>query len=324
MTLACGFERASFSRRNWQVKRRRAAILGGEMKRLKILCTGAALIALSGCQSLTVMALKSLDRKPYSLPVAAQQLAPIPSATEQAAAPAAVDPSPVASTQIAQAAEPLAIAEAAPPPQPERTNVRGQGDGQMIDDRVVVTARKGVAHRVPNYSREQVAAMLCSRRMGGSDGRIKAAQRAYDATLANYDIQSALIAGQRTAKEADEAERKRQDAVNGMSGNNFLFNMFGGRSKKADLPKPELDGLVLEDVDLYTFNENGQAVMAVSGMVRNTTDKRVEPPPVSLTAIDQWEFILAGQTSLLPFESLGPGESKPFELRLHNPPDTTY
>src|SRR5262249_55564151 len=56
----------------------------------------------------------------------------------------------------------------------------------------------------------------------------------------------------------------------------------------------------------------------------NTTSERAELPPLTLAAIDQWQFILAGQTSLLPVEALEPGESKPFELRFHNPPDTTY
>jgi hypothetical protein len=100
--------------------------------------------------------------------------------------------------------------------------------------------------------------------------------------------------------------------------------MFGGRMKKGDLPKAEFEGLVLENVDLYTFNENGRPVMAVSGVVRNTTQERAELPPLTLAAIDQWQFILAGQTSLLSSEALEPGESKPFELRFHNPPDTTY
>ena len=42
------------------------------MRRLKTLCAVAALVSLCGCQSLTVMALKSFDQKPYSLPVAAE------------------------------------------------------------------------------------------------------------------------------------------------------------------------------------------------------------------------------------------------------------
>ena len=148
-------------------------------------------------------------------------------------------------------------------------------------------------------------------------GRLNNARRAYDATLAAYETRLAFEAGQRTAREADAAERKRQDAVGGMTGGAMmLFNMFGGRTKKDDLPKPEFEGLVLENVDLFTFIENGRPVMAVSGIVRNTTTERAELPPLTLAAIDQWQFILAGQTSLLPVEALEPGEAKTLRTAL--------
>jgi hypothetical protein len=300
------------------------------MTGLKTLCAGVALLTLGGCQSLTVMALKSLDQKPYSLPVAAQELDAIPApASEEMAAATPADAVPdTAPADEVPSAELTFLAEAEPAvepePEPERTDIRGLGDGSMTDERVVVVARKDIPRRVPNYSREQVAAMLCLRRIDGSASRLKAAQRAYDATLAAYEINNAFAAGLRTTKEADDAERKRQDAVRAMTGNNMFFNMFGGRTKKEDLPKPAFEGLVIEDPDLYTFNENGRPVMAVSGTVRNTTDKKIELPPLTLAAIDQWEFILAGQTSLLPYETLEPGEAKSFELRFHNPPDTTY
>jgi hypothetical protein len=297
------------------------------MQGLKIIGAGAAMLALCGCQSLTVMAIKSFDQKPYSLPVAAEQLelaaqpvetsAPQPAAAEVATA----DPTPA----TAIPAEVLALAEVAPEPEPARTDVRGQGDGAMTDERVVVTARKEIPHRVPNYSREQIAAFVCAARNDGRSGRLNNARRAYDATLAAHETRLAFEAGQRTAREADAAERKRQDAVGGMTGGAMmLFSMFGGRTKKDDLPKAEFEGLVLENVDLFTFTENGRPVMAVSGIVRNTTTERAELPPLTLAAIDQWQFILAGQTSLLPVETLEPGEAKPFELRFHNPPDTTY
>jgi hypothetical protein len=296
------------------------------MQGLKVIAASAALVSLTGCQSLAVMALKNFDEKPFSLPVAAEQL-------ELAAQPVdALAPEPAAEITTAGAspvatapAEPVLVAEAAPEPEPEpeRTDVRGQGDGAMTDDRVVVIARKEIQHRVPNYSREQVAAMVCAARNDGRAGRIKNTRRAYDATVLAHETRIALEAGQRTAKEADAAERKRQDAVGDITGG-VLFSMFGGRMKKDDLPKAEFEGLVLENVDLYTFNENGRPVMAVSGVVRNTTQERAGLPPLTLAAIDQWQFILAGQTSLLPVEALEPGESNPFELRFHNPPDTTY
>lgn len=297
------------------------------MKFLKIPWTGLALLSVCGCQSLTALALKSFDQKPYSMPIVAQQLAVVAVAEEaDATEPASAIADLAVASLAPEEGEPPAFAEVEPEPElePERTDIRGLGDGSMTSDRVVVTAQRNVAHRVPDYSREQVAAMVCARRNEGSADRLKAAMHAYAMTLAAYEIRNGYLAGQRTGKEFDNAERKRQDAVGAMTGNSLLFSMFGGRSKKGDLPRPEMDGLILENVDLYTFNENGRPVMAVSGSVRNTTDKRVEPAPLTLAAIDQWEFILAGQTSLLPFEALEPGEAKSFEMRFINPPDTTY
>jgi hypothetical protein len=291
------------------------------MQCLKFIAASIALVSLGGCQSLAVMALKSFDEKPYSLPVTAQQL-DVPAPVTEAIALEVAEATPVeAPAEAVAAAQPIALGE--PALEPARTDIRGQGDGAMTDERVVVTARKEIQHRVPNYSREQVAAMVCTARNSGRAGRLKSARRAYDATVFAYETRVAFEAGQRTAKEADAAERKRQDAVGGITGG-VLFSMFGGRMKKDDLPKAELEGLVLENVDLYTFNESGRAVMAVSGIVRNTTSERADLPPLTLAAIDQWQFILAGQTSLLPVEALEPGESKAFELRFHNPPDTTY
>ncbi len=296
------------------------------MTSLRTLWTGVALLSLCGCQSLTVLALKAFDPKPYAMPIAAGQLAVLAAPDEATETVPRAEAPDAAQAAIAPAVEGelTAFAEAAPEPEPERTDIRGRGDGLMVDDRIVVTGGRNVAHRVPDYSREQVAAIVCTRRIEGSADRLKAAQHAYDMTVAAFEVRDGYLAGQRTGKDLDNAERKRQDAVGSMMNNGFLFGMFGGRSKKADLPGPEADGFVLEDVDLYTFNESGRPVMAVSGTVRNTRDVRAAPAPVTLAAIDEWEFILAGQTSLLPFEMLEPGEAKPFEIRFLNPPDTTY
>ncbi len=103
-----------------------------------------------------------------------------------------------------------------------------------------------------------------------------------------------------------------------------LLNLFGDSGeKKSGLPAPRYGDVVIEDTDLYTFEENGAPVMAVSGVVRNAGKETVELPPVTLRALDAWAFALAGQTSLLPFETLGPGEAKPFEVRFLNPPAYT-
>jgi hypothetical protein len=264
-----------------------------------------AVLLLGGCQSMTVMAIKAFDQKPYSLPVSARELAE--------AGPAAPALASVEAVVVADAVAPTA-----------RTDVAGLGDGAMTDTRVVVTGRKNdIPHRVPEFSREQAAAMVCAAHIRGNEGKIKAARRAYDATVAADEARIAFDADRITLKQWDAVELKRQDAVKGVVSGGML-GLAGSLAKKADLPKPEQNGVVLESVDLFTFNEAGKPVMAVSGVVRNTTDKRVSLAPLTLEAIDRWEFVLAGQTSLLPFETLEPGETRPFEVRFHNPPETTY
>lgn len=273
------------------------------MRTTRLLTAGLSLIALGGCQSMAVMAIKSFDSKPYALPVEARTLAEAP-------APAAVE----------------APAAPAPAITPIRTNIVGQGDGSATDARIVVPGRaKDIPHKQPEFSREQVAAMVCSARLnGGKEGRIKSALRAYDATVAAYDAKLAFDAGKIPLKDFDKAELKRQDAVKSVIGNGLIFGLVSATSKKEDLPKPEQNGVKLGNIDLFTFTEAGKPVMAVSGMIHNTSDKRADLSPLTLQAIDQWGFILAGQTSLLPFESLEPGESREFEMRFHNPPDTAY
>jgi hypothetical protein len=93
--------------------------------------------------------------------------------------------------------------------------------------------------------------------------------------------------------------------------------------KKESLPEAAYKGARIENTDLFTFKENGREVIAVSGVVRNTGAVAIELPPITLRAIDQWNFVIAGQTALLPFETLAPGEARPFETRFLNPPTYT-
>lgn len=272
-------------------------------------------LGLGGCQSMAKAAaiglIKTLDEKPYSYPIANAPLTPLDAPTTRLAsdAPVAVD---VVKAQAADG-----------PAEPVRTDLHGQGDGSMKVDRVTVTgATKPIPHKAPDLSREQTASMVCrAARYGGP--WLERAKVANQRTLAAYDARQAYEAGKGTLKAWTDAELKRQDAVNGVVGSGFLFGLFGGSVKKDGLPKPVSGSLVLEGVDLFTFIENGQSVMAVSGTVRNTGASESQVPPLTLQAIDQWDFILAGQSSLLPFATLGPGESKTFEVRFLNPPDTT-
>lgn len=281
------------------------------MQRAWMGVAGVAMSAamMGGCQSMAVAMAKRVDQKPYVYPMAARQLAPMPMA------PALVVPE-------------AAPAVAAAPAEPVRTDVRGAGDGSMKVDRVIVTAgAEKVKHDVADFSREQVANMVCRtsrNNAGDKQGEANArVVKAWRATVAAHEARAALEAGTGSRKAADAAEEERQKLVKPLMGSSFVFDLFGGLEKKNDLPKPEQDGVALEQVDLFTFTENGLEVMAVSGVARNTTNARADVSPVTLQALDRWEFILTGQTTLLPFAALEAGEAKPFEVRFLNPPDTT-
>jgi hypothetical protein len=282
----------------------------------------AAALTLSGCFAIP-------KPKPFSQAVAARQLdaveaAPVAVETPQTIAqPAPVE---VATAPLTDPAPEIASAEpvaAAPAPRPpERTDVRGAGDGSMKIDRVIITGSKEIPHRAPNFSPEQVASMMCGAQKAGFNG--DNARRAHEATVKAKLAREAYDAGTITKKEMDQAELKRQDAViNYMIPVPVLNLLVGGAEKKQSMPKPVYGPVVLENTDLFTFKENGKEVIAVSGVARNTGSLRVELPPLTLRAIDEWDFSIAGQSSLLPFEALGPGEARPFEIRFLNPPEYT-
>jgi hypothetical protein len=276
---------------------------------LKAIGLALAAASLAGCASIT----RAVLIPKFRIEVAAQQLKDIPP-------PEASMPAPVAAvstdTEAGAPAQPAAVA-----PLP-RTDIHGAGDRSMKVDRVVITGERPLPHRAPNYSPEQVAAMVCTSARFGFGA--KAAKRAHAATLAARDARADLDAGRITQKQADDIELKRQSAVRAFMSPIPLLNLLGvSAQKKDDLPPPRYRGVLIEDADLYTFRENGKPVMAVSGVLRNTGKARVELPPLTLRALDDWGFVLAGQSALLPFETLESGESKPFELRFLNPPDYT-
>jgi hypothetical protein len=272
-----------------------------------------AAMALGGCRTVTNLAvmplLRAVDEDPFDLPVEAAALTPLAAGTGAIVAPPGVPDVPV--TEPAMAA-------------PERTNIRGAGDGSMEVDVVTVRAEdEGVPHRIANFSREQVAMMVCASRRAPPEQR-RDSLAAWRATVAAYEANEANLAGRMSTRDFARVERARQDAVNRIRGRGMADFLFGTRSSKDDLPQPRTaDGLVLENVDLFFFSEAGREAMAVSGVVRNTGAAQALVPPVTLEAIDEWDFILAGQSSLLPFERLEAGEARAFEARFLNPPDTT-
>jgi len=248
--------------------------------------------------------------KPFTLSVPGKELIEIEAAPAIEAALVVSDASPVTS----------APAPGAPSP---RTDIRGAGDGSMMIETVTVTgAGKDIPHRAPNFSPEQAAAMMCAAQKMGFGG--ESARRMHEATVKAKQARADLDAGKITLKQADEIELKRQDAVlNYMLPVPILNLIVGPAEKKQDLPKPVYRSVVLDNTDLFTFKENGKEVTAVSGVARNTGTERIELPPLTLRAIDEWGFSIAGQSSLFPFEALEPGEAKAWEVRLLNPPEYT-
>jgi hypothetical protein len=244
----------------------------------------------------------------FNVPVTARTISDIPPPAQVAA--------------LAAEAAPEAIRRERPP---VRTNIKGAGDGAKNSDRIVVTAdADDVRHTVPDFSAEQIAAMVCRSQHGRNPEILQRGVKAWETTLANRTALADWEARKIPLKKLNDAERARQAAVKAYRGDNaWLVGLLGGLQKKKDLPKPQAGSLVLENIDLFTFTENGVSVMAVSGTIRNTGASAAEVPPITLQSIDQWDFLLAGQTSLLPFEQLGPHEARTFEIRFLNPPETT-
>jgi hypothetical protein len=253
--------------------------------------------------------------KPFTQPVAARQLAEVGAAPVMETLPA-VELVPLASAPVAI---PVSTPEATTAP--ERTEIKGAGDGSMKLDRVVVTAND-VPHRAPDFSSEQAAAMLCAATKAGFGGN--SARRMHEATVKAEQARRDYDARKISLKEMNRLELKRQDAVRGyMMPVPLLGMLISGAEKKSEMPPPVFRSVAIEETDLFTFQENGKEVIAVSGVARNRGSQRVEMPPLTLRAIDQWDFSVAGQSSLLPLESLGPGEARPFEIRFLNPPANT-
>lgn len=273
----------------------------------------------------------SMRNKPFEREVAADELKPIAELARLPVAGAAGEPASTRTSlrapEFYQAPTPtVAIA-----PQPEieaaaltapdvRTEVKGAGDGSMKLDVVRITGDRPVEHKIPDYSPEQTQMMVCTAQKNGLN--VANTRKAHEATLKAAEMLDKVGLKQATMADYNAAERARQDAVR-----NALFpvpflNALLPTFKKSDLPKPQSKGLVIEDTDMFTYRAAGREVMAVSGLVRNTTTERKLAPPLTMRLLDHWEFHLAGQTSLLPFEWLEPGEAKPFELQFINPPST--
>lgn len=267
-----------------------------------------AMLASSGCVAIG----KAILVPNFKVAVPASQLDPAPQ-------PAAESPSIVAAPYAAAGPPPPTEAQATSAPLPHEVSISGSA-GSMKIETVTVTGGKQLPHRVPDFSTEQVAAMVCIGARFGFQG--ESGKRAYAATLAAKTARGDLEAKRITQKQADDIELKRQAAVHAMMSPIPLLNLFGATSeKKSDLPPPRRRALVIEETSLVTTHENGKLAITVLGTVRNTGEREAELPAITLRALDDWGFSLAGQTSLLPFTRLKPGEARTFQLRFVNPPE---
>lgn len=310
------------------------------------LLVGASALGVSGCFS--------LDPKPFTLDIPAGQLRVLdnkaaffnPGAAGASPAPAAAAEAPAQPAIEVAAAAGLASPNAMPEHIPPGTDAdesghddegahagrgdhAGQGDhtgqgghGGAPVDRVVVSARREAPRRVPDYSPDETASLICLMQKIGFDDRN--ARKAHEATLAARDMRAAMASGRADPEDADAVERRRQDAVkSALSPLPVVDIFFSPIVRKSNLPKPSFREIAIDDVVFAPVVENGRDVTIVSGVVRNTGKARAELPPVTLEALDAWDFVLSGQSSLMPFQFLDAGESRPFELRFVNPPKNT-
>jgi hypothetical protein len=268
------------------------------MARRRALAAFLGCAALSGC----------FGPRPFVAPVQAQPLQAVAAEVHVAEVVRTV-PRPGPSASPAEAAA-------------QRTDVRGLGDGSAdVDIDVVRVEGSRIRHDVPDYSPEQTASMICQTEKMGFGGA--GARRAHRATVEVRELRQRVDAGTATLDELDRAEQRRQQAVRSALVPIPLLNLLVNGQRADRLPLPRQGSLVLENVDPFTFRENGKPVTAVAGVVRNEGSARSEAPPLTLEAVDQWGMVLAGQTSLLPFEAVEGGESRPFEVRFLNPPANT-
>jgi len=268
----------------------------------------AAIASFSACGCV------NLKPEPFRLETPAAQLTSIPSpSAEPAGGERPVSEAPAPAENKARMAS---VAQAtAPSP--------ASGASARVDRILVASTSARLPRRAPDFSPEQTAAMICTARRAGFSDR--AAREAHEATLEARRLRAAFQAGEADIEDADRAELARQSAVRAALSLPFplLDIVVFGIQKKGELPAPQYEDLRLSDVDLLLFEENGRPAMIVTGTISNTGSTTEETPPVTIQAIDQWDYVIAGQTALLPIETLAAGASARFEIRFFNPPDTT-
>ena len=78
-------------------------------------------------------------------------------------------------------------------------------------------------------------------------------------------------------------------------------------------------GLVIEQVRVSPAVQNGQALLGVSGRIRNERDKPTPAAPLQVTLVDARGAILSTLVSK-PVDTLPPLQSRYFQVLVRNPP----
>jgi len=81
-------------------------------------------------------------------------------------------------------------------------------------------------------------------------------------------------------------------------------------------------GLVFEDVSAQPDLRDGRALVRVSGVIRNVTDRTLTPPPVRAALLDGRGRTLAVTLGRPDRSSIPAGETRQFQLFLSDPPST--
>jgi hypothetical protein len=78
-------------------------------------------------------------------------------------------------------------------------------------------------------------------------------------------------------------------------------------------------GLVIEQVRVSPAVQNGQAILGVSGRIRNERDKPTPAAPLRVTLVDARGAILSTLVSK-PVDTLPPLQTRYFQVLVRNPP----
>jgi hypothetical protein len=199
---------------------------------------------------------------------------------------------------------------AAPPTALSEVTVKAERRGYAIND-AEYEALKGVAGKVPHYSPEQTASMICEAMANGRS--TFQAQVAHVATERFEQVKRDVRAGKAPVTALVQAETQRQAAF----GNLFTYTA-------ASFNRLSYDGFVLQDIE-YVFRKIGaQEVVVITGTAHNTRAKTGPVPPITVYAIDRFGLMLAGETYQATDNGkpmvVAANETRPFELIMDNRP----